>query len=70
MVNCGPVGVISMASESAVRGGFVKVADTSMGPGGGCLREGLNSWSNRDGLFVNEAPRELRCSPDRAGLFR
>lgn len=52
--NCGAVGVMSIASESVVRGGFVKVADTSIGPGGGFLRGGLKSGSNRDGLLVKE----------------
>ena len=52
--NCGAVGVMSMASESAVNGGFVMVAETSIGPGGGFLRGGLKSGSKRDGLFVNE----------------
>ena len=37
--NWGPVGVASMASSPAVKGGFANVADISMDGGGGCLRD-------------------------------
>jgi len=57
--NCGPVGVVSIAS--AVVGGTVNcvlpnVAAMSMDGGGGCLRDDRTSGSNRDVRFPNDAP--------------
>lgn len=54
--NWGPVGVVSIASDPAVNGAFVKVAGMSIDGGGGCLRDARNSVSKREERFPNEAP--------------
>ena len=54
--NCGPVGVVSMASKPPVKGGFVNVAGMSIDGGGGWRLDDRNSDSNREARFPNEAP--------------
>lgn len=64
--NCGPVGVMSMASKPPVKVGFANVAGISIDGGGGCRRDVRNSGSNREARFPNEAPLwELLCSLER-----
>lgn len=48
------MGVVSIASVPPVNGAFANVAGISIDGGGGCLRDGRNSESNRDVRFPNE----------------